>query len=105
MQDEELHAPALVDSEVANAIRKRELARQLEHEGAEQVIETWRHLGIRRHLAHGHLERIWALRHNLTAYDATYVALAESLECELLTADGRLAVAPDIRCTITRVAT
>lgn len=43
---------------------------------------------------------MWELRDNLTAYDATYVALAEALDCKLLTADGRLAGAPGPRCTI-----
>jgi predicted nucleic acid-binding protein len=46
---------------------------------------------------------MWELRHNLTGYDATYVALAEALGCPLLTADGRLALAPTVRCPITRV--
>ena len=44
--------------------------------------------------------RIWALRHNLSAYDACYVALAESLDCPLLTADARIAAAPGPECPI-----
>jgi predicted nucleic acid-binding protein len=51
----------------------------------------------------GHLPRIWQLRDNLTAYDATYVALAEALSCELVTADARLARAPGPACPITVV--
>jgi predicted nucleic acid-binding protein len=49
------------------------------------------------------LDRIWELRDNVSAYDAGYVALAEALGCGLLTADGRLAGAPGVRCPITVV--
>ena len=51
----------------------------------------------------GLLERVWALRDNLSAYDATYVAVAEALNCPLLTADARLARAPGPECPITVV--
>lgn len=50
-----------------------------------------------------HLEfvtRIWQLRGNLTPYDAVYVALAETLECPLVTVDQRLANAPGITCPV-----
>jgi len=46
------------------------------------------------------LRRCWQLRHNLTSYDACYVALAETLDVPLLTADGRLADAPGLRCAV-----
>jgi predicted nucleic acid-binding protein len=46
---------------------------------------------------------VWELRENLSAYDASYVALAELLDCDLLTADGRLSRAPAIRCAVTVV--
>jgi predicted nucleic acid-binding protein len=49
------------------------------------------------------LERVWALRENLSSYDASYVALAELLDCDLLTADARLSGAPGLRCAITVV--
>jgi predicted nucleic acid-binding protein len=93
-----------VDSEVVHVIRGKTLSGMLRQKDAERALDAWRHLGVRRHLTHGHLERIWALRDDLTAYDATYVALAEALGCELLTTDGRLALAPRLRCPITRVA-
>jgi predicted nucleic acid-binding protein len=51
----------------------------------------------------GLLDRIWELREELTASDATYVAVAEALEAPLLTADARLAQAPGPTCTITVV--
>ncbi len=49
------------------------------------------------------LPRVWELRHNLTAYDAIYVALAEALDCALLTRDHRLAAAAGPRARIERV--
>ena len=49
----------------------------------------------------GLVPRIWALRDNLSAYDAVYAALAEALDCPLLTADARLAAAPGPTCPIT----
>ncbi|HEY9556908.1 MAG TPA: type II toxin-antitoxin system VapC family toxin [Acidimicrobiales bacterium] len=48
----------------------------------------------------GLLGRVWDLRHNLTAYDATYVAVAEALDAPLVTADGRLAGAAGPTCTV-----
>jgi len=53
----------------------------------------------------GTLHRTWELRPKLTAYDATYVALAEALDCRLLTADQRLAGAPGLNCSATVMTT
>ena len=63
----------------------------------------WHQLGLRRFPVVGMLDRMWKLRHNVTAYDATYVALAEELDCPLLTADPRSANASGPRCTFTIV--
>ena len=60
-------------------------------------------MGVDRMGAVGLLGRIWELRDNLTAYDATYVALAEAIEAPLVTMDRRLARAPGPRCTVTVV--
>ena len=70
---------------------------------ARRAVDVWSRLGIERVGAAGLLGRIWELRENLSAYDATYVAVAEALEVPLVTADGRLARAPGSRCTITVV--
>ena len=67
------------------------------------ALETWRRLGVTRYPSSGLLERIWALREDISAYDATYVALAESLDCPLVTGDARLGRAPGVRCPITIV--
>jgi predicted nucleic acid-binding protein len=103
LQVEELHAPALVDSEVVHVIRRQERAGMLGPAEASRVIDTWRRLGVRRHSAQGQIDRMWALRYNLTGYDATYVALAEALGCELVTADRRLTGTPKVGCTMTLV--
>ena len=66
------------------------------------VLDTWR-LGMVRYPIVGSLGRIWELRDNLSACDASYVALAEQLGCALLTADRRLSRAPGIGCPITLV--
>jgi predicted nucleic acid-binding protein len=103
LASEQLHAPHLVDSEVANPLRRTTAAGQLEDEVAWAALDVWRRLGMTRYPAYSLLRRIWELRGNLSAYDATYVALAEALNCPLLTADGRLGRAPGIGCPVTVV--
>ena len=100
---EQLHAPHLIDSEVANALRRETAARRLDPDAAWAALDAWRRLGMTRYPAHSLLDRIWELRDNLSAYDATYVALAELLDCSLLTADSRLGRAPGTGCPITVV--
>ena len=58
---------------------------------------------IQRLAMYGLVDRVWALRHNLSAYDACYVALAEALDRPLLTADQRLATVPALTCPIALV--
>lgn len=100
---DQLHAPHLVDSEVASGLRRRVAAGQLEARVGWTTLDTWRRLGLTRYALYPLLDRVWELRDNLSAYDAGYVALAESLRCPLLTADARLSRAPGIRCPITLV--
>jgi predicted nucleic acid-binding protein len=95
--------PHLADSEVAHALRSQVLRGALGTDDAGRAMETWRRLGIERIGVQGLLPRIWELRDNVSAYDATYVAVAEALEAPLVTADGRLARAPGPRCPITVV--
>lgn len=95
--------PHLADSEVVSALRARVLCGDIGAGDAGAALARWARLGLRRFGAVGLLARIWALRDNLTAYDATYVALAEALACELVTADARLARAPGPTCPITVV--
>ena len=67
------------------------------------ALNVWRRLGILRHPVFPLLERVWALRDNVSAFDASYIALAEALDCDLLTADARLSRAPGVECSITVV--
>lgn len=100
---EALHVPHLVDSEVASGLRRRTLAGQLEPSAAWDALSTWQQLGMTRYPVVSLLDRIWDLRANVSAYDATYVALAEQLQCALLTGDHRLARAPGITCPVTTI--
>lgn len=103
LANEQMHAPHLVDSEVASGLRRHVASGRISPIDGWTALDTWRHLGLTRYGTHGLLERIWALRDNLSAYDAGYVALAESLDCTLVTADARISRAPGIRCPITVV--
>ena len=91
-----LHAPHLLDVEVAQALRRYVREGEVESADAAAALEHLRALDIERHAHEPLLARIWALRENLTAYDATYVALAEALDTTLLTCDRRLARAPGL---------
>ena len=92
--------PYLADPEVMNALRGRVIRGQVAADVARFALDRWVRLGVRRFGAIGLLPRIWELRENLTAYDANYVALAEALACDLVTADSRLARAPGPTCAI-----
>jgi len=89
-----LHVPHLADIEVAQALRRYANDGGLDAADAAVALEDLRSLDLERHAHEPLLDRVWALRHNLSAYDAVYVALAEVLDTVLLTCDGRLARAP-----------
>ncbi len=89
-----LHAPHLIDIEVSQAVRKYVLSGSLSAERGRMALQHLADLDLERYPHTQLLPRIWALRENLTAYDATYVALAEVLEATLLTSDQGLAAAP-----------
>lgn len=103
MASESLHAPHLIDVEVLSALRRQTPAGELSDEDATELLDVWRRLGATRYAAGPLLPRAWALRDSVTAYDATYVALAEQLNCTLVTADARLAGASGKRCPTTVV--
>ncbi len=95
-----LHAPHLVDVEVAQAVRKYVLAGAISGERGRLALQHLAELDLERYSHTPFLQRIWALRENLTAYDATYVALAEALHATLLTSDQRIASAPGIQAAV-----
>jgi predicted nucleic acid-binding protein len=92
--DFDVHAPHLLDVEVLSALRRLVAAGDASAERAAGAIADLLALPLDRHGHHALVPRIWELRENLTAYDATYVALAEAVADEgapLITADARLA--------------
>lgn len=93
--EDALHAPHLLDVEVTQVLRRNAAAGVIDGERGEIAIGNLRDLPIERHPHGWLLRRIWELRHNFTAYDAAYVALAEVLNASLLTRDRRLAAAAE----------
>ena len=99
--DEDLAAPHLIDSEVTHVLRGLVRRSVLTEEQGDLAVEGFTQLILTRYPADWLRTRMWALRHNLTAYDATYVALAEMTDAtELLTTDAGLANAPGPECHI-----
>lgn len=103
MSAESLVAPHLVDAEVIQTLRRLVTRGSVSEADASRAVRQWSRLGLTRLAVDGLTHRIWSLLHNLSAYDASYVALAEALDCPLLTADARLAGAPGPSCPITVV--
>lgn len=95
-----LVAPEVVDLEFVHALRGLVFGEKLSQDRAVMALSAFEELPIQRYPHRAFLRRIWQLRANVTAYDAAYVALAEFLECPLVTGDARLASAPGIRCSV-----
>lgn len=85
------HVPHLADVEVTQVLRRFERAGALASRRAERALQHLGELDLVRHSHEPFLARVWAHRNNLSAYDATYLALAEALPAHLLTADRGLA--------------
>lgn len=99
--DEELAAPHLIDSEVTHVLRGLVRRDVLSDSQAATALDGFSLLTLNRFPADWLRARMWGLRHDLTAYDATYIALTELTGAtSLLTTDARLAAAPGIRCRI-----
>jgi predicted nucleic acid-binding protein len=90
-----LQAPHLVQTEVLHALRNAVLHREVEPARADIALDDLAALPIVHHTHAPLNRRVWRLRDNFTAYDATYVALADVLDMPLLTADARLARAAE----------
>ena len=89
-----LHAPHLLDVEVAQVMRRYAANREIDAERARMALADLADFPLHRYPHDFLLPRVWDLRNNLTAYDAMYIALAEVLDAPLLTRDKRLASAP-----------
>ncbi len=87
---ETLHAPHLLDLEVAQVLRRYALAGELDSARGLEALDDLADLPLTRYPHDLLLPRIWELRRNLTAYDAAYVALAEALAAPLVTRDAAL---------------
>ena len=93
-----LHAPELALAEVTNVLRRLELAGEITMAEASAAHEDLMELNIELFTFAPFAERVWVLRHNVTSYDAWYVALAEALGLPLATLDLRLAKTKGLSC-------
>ncbi len=98
--ERDLAAPDLVDVETASVLRRRWLNGDLTARRFRSAITDLGDLPIMRHPTLPFMTRAYELRANVTPYDAAYIGLAEALDCDLVTADVRLAKAPGPRCQI-----
>ena len=92
--DEGVHIPHLADVEVSHALRRLVSLGAVTESLAALALQDLQELDLQRHSHEPLLERMWELRKNVSAYDATYIALAEVLDAPLLTCDRRLARVP-----------
>jgi predicted nucleic acid-binding protein len=98
--DETVHVPHLLDLEVLQALRRYARTPSMGILRAEQALQYYANMPLSRYPHAVLAPRIWALRHNWTAYDAAYIALAESLDAPLITRDGALASGSGHRATV-----
>jgi predicted nucleic acid-binding protein len=97
---EKLAAPHAVDLECASTLRGLVHAGKLPPDEGERALDLLGRMALTRYSHVPLLTRIWQLRHNMWPYDAAYVALAETLEADLVTVDGKVEKVPGIRCTV-----
>ena len=95
---DDVSVPDLVDVEVVSVLRRRWLAKTMTARRFAAAVSDLAALPADRYPVLPFMARAYELRANVSAYDATYVALAEQLDCPLVTADRRLASAPGPRC-------
>jgi predicted nucleic acid-binding protein len=96
-------APHLMDVEIVHRLRGFVRGGYMQESVARRSIQLLEEMPIERLPHVGLLADVWSYRHNLSAYDATYVALAHRLNVGLVTADARLARAPDLAVPVTLI--
>lgn len=97
---ETLHAPHLIDIETTQVLRRFAAGGEIDGARGRAALDDLADFPLRRYPHDFLLPRVWELRHNLTAYDAVYVALAEALDAPLLTRDRRIAGAAGHRARV-----
>ena len=98
--DEDIHAPHLLDVEVASVLRRLVAQGRFDEGCADRALSILERGDIHRH-EHTPLLRIgWELRHRVSAYDAAYVSLAAVMGIPLVTTDRKLAGMPDLPCAV-----
>ena len=98
--DDGVHVPHVFEVEVMNVLRRYALGHGLSERRSAELLEDLTTMRLTRYPHTALLSRVWELRENLTAYDAAYVALAETLEAPLITRDERVSRAPGIRAVV-----
>lgn len=100
---ETVHAPHLIDLEIAQVLRRYVSSGALDERSGAVALRRWREFDAERYPHEPLLGRVWQLRANVSAYDAVYVALAETLSDVLVTGDRRLARVPGLGIAIEAV--
>ena len=101
---ERVWAPEVIDVEVVTGLRSCLTRGRIDEAAAQAAFTAWQGLGIRRVSGRGLLPRVWELREVLDTAGASYVALAEALDCAVVTADAKLSAITAARCPVLRVA-
>lgn len=99
-----LWTPHLADAEVGHVLRRAVRAGELTAARAGKALDVLARMPLRRVVHRPLLARAWALRENVSFYDALYVALAERLQLPLITLDRRIAAAPGLRTAVEVIA-
>ena len=103
IEDARLAAPDLIDAEVMSGLRRAVHAGRLTEERAVMAIDALTHWPVRRIASRALAPAAWQHHHNVTAYDAFYVAAASALGAPLITTDGRLARAPGLGIAVQHI--
>ena len=96
----ELVAPMLIRAEVANALRRMVANNDVSQDHAVATLENIISVDIALRQFEPYVQRVWQLRHNASAYDAWYLAIAEDLDCRLVTGDRRISSVPAVQCEV-----
>ena len=99
-ETEGVHVPHLIDAEIAQVLRRFVLRGLLDARSGAAALRRWQDFDVDRYPHEPLLDRVWELRANVSAYDATYLALAEALSMVFVTGDRRLARVPGARTAI-----